>query len=413
VPSKTLIYPADRIQEIKEARKFGIEAKITRVNFRSIMERMKKAVTSGRMQLRKAIRDAKNLDFYNEAAHFSGDYTLELSREKIKGRKIFVAVGSRPLIPSVPGLDIVGYLTNESVLELKSRPKSIIIIGGGYIGVEYGHFFSAIGTKVTIVGRSEVLVPDEDSDVSSLLQRELKKRMDVHTGMMVTRVEKRGGNVTVFAQDKKSGQKKRFAAERVMVATGRVSNVDLLKPENTGVAIDERNYIRVDDQLQTSTENIWAVGDGIGRQMFTHAGDKEAEIAWHNATHGEKIKMDFTAVPRVIFSHPQIASVGLTEAQARKDHNVLVGRAQYSDIVAGDTMAEKEGFAKVIVEKGSERLLGCHMIGPYASHLIQEAANVIADRGSVNAITGKMHAFPTLPELIPEALGNLEGSGSV
>ncbi len=403
-----LIYPADRLQEINEARKFGIEAKINRIDFRSIMDRMQKAVASGQTLLRKSIRNAKGLDFYNEAAHFSGDRTLKLSREEIKGKKIFIAVGSRPLVPSVPGLDIVGYLTNESVLELKVKPKSIIIIGGGYISVEYGHFFAAMGTRVTIVGRSDVLVSDEDSEVSSLLQKELKKRLGVHTGVIITGVEKRGGDVTVFAKDKKSGQKKRFTAERVMVATGRVSNADLLKPENAGVAIDERNYIKVNDHLETSAENIWAVGDAIGRQMFTHAGDKEAEIAWHNATHGKKIKMDFTAVPHVIFSHPQIASVGLTEAQARKDHNVLVGRAKYSDIVAGDTMAEKKGFAKVIVEKNTKRLLGCHVIGPYASHIIQEAVNVIADKGSVNAITGKMHAFPTLPELIPEALGNLE-----
>jgi mycothione reductase len=402
-----LIYPADRIQEIEEARKFGIKAKITRIDFQFIMARMKKAVASGRLQLRKAIRDAKNLDFYNETAHFSGDYTLQLSREKIKGKKIFIAVGSHPLIPSMPGLDSIGYLTNESILELKVKPKSIIIIGGGYIGVEYGHFFAAMGTRVTIVGRSDALVPGEEPEVSSLLQNELKKRMSVHTGAIITGVDKKGGSVTVFAQDKKSGRKKKYTAERVMVATGRVSNVDLLKPANTGVVIDERKYIKVDDYLQTGKENVWAVGDAIGRQMFTHAGDKEAEIAWHNATHGEKVKMDFTAVPHVIFSYPQIASVGLTEAQARKDYKVLVGRAKYSDIVVGDTMVEKEGFAKVIVEQGSKRLLGCHVIGPYASHMIQEAANVVADKGSINAITEKMHAFPTLPELIPEALGNI------
>jgi mycothione reductase len=402
-----LIYPADRIQEIEEARKFGIKAKITRIDFQFIMARMKKAVASGRLQLRKAIRDAKNLDFYNETAHFSGDYTLQLSREKIKGKKIFIAVGSHPLIPSMPGLDSIGYLTNESILELKVKPKSIIIIGGGYIGVEYGHFFAAMGTRVTIVGRSDALVPGEEPEVSSLLQNELKKRMSVHTGAIITGIDKKGGSVTVFAQDKKSGRKKKYTAERVMVATGRVSNVDLLKPANTGVVIDGRKYIKVDDYLQTGKENVWAVGDAIGRQMFTHAGDKEAEIAWHNATHGEKVKMDFTAVPHVIFSYPQIASVGLTEAQARKDYKVLVGRAKYSDIVVGDTMVEKEGFAKVIVEQGSKRLLGCHVIGPYASHMIQEAANVVADKGSINAITEKMHAFPTLPELIPEALGNI------
>lgn len=402
-----LIYPADRITEIEEARKFGIEAKITRIDFRTIMERMRKAVTSGRNFLRKEIRNSKNLDFYDEAAHFSGDYTLELTREIIKGRNIFIASGSRPLIPPIKGLNTVGYLTNESVPGLGTRPESLIIIGGGYIGVEYGHFFAAMGTRVTVLGRNDALVPGEEPEISTLLEKELKTRMAVHTGMTVTAVEKKGRNAAVVVKDKKTGRQKKFTAERVMIAVGRVSNAGFLRPENTGVAVDERGYIRVDDHLQTSTENIWAVGDVIGRQMFTHAGDKEAEIAWQNATHDEKLKMDFTAVPHVVFSHPQIASVGLTEARARKDHNVLVGRAKYADIVAGNTMAEKEGYAKAIVEKVSRRLLGFHVIGPYASFIIQEAANVIADRGSVNAIIDKMHTFPTLPELIPEALGNL------
>jgi dihydrolipoamide dehydrogenase len=261
---------------------------------------------------------------------------------------------------------------------------------------------------VTVLGRGDVLVPGEEPEISTLLEKELKKRMDVHAGAIAIGVKKSGGKTIVLAKDKKSGRTKKFIAERVMVATGRVSSAGLLKPENTGVAIDERGYIEVDDHLRTSKENIWAVGDIIGRQMFTHAGDKEAEIAWHNATHDEKIQMDFTAVPHAVFSHPQIASVGLTESQARKKHNVLVGKAKYSDIVAGDTMAEKEGFAKAIVEKGSRRLLGFHVIGPYASLIIQEAASVIADRGSMNAIIDKMHTFPTLQELIPETLGRLK-----
>ncbi len=403
-----LIYPADRITEIEEARKFGIEATISRIDFGSIMERMRKAVTCGRNFLRKEIRNSKNLDFYHEAAHFSGDYTLELNHEQIKGKKIFIASGSRPFIPPIEGLAGVNYLTNESVLGLKKRPKSIVIIGGGYIGVEYGHFFAAVGTRMTILGRNDALVPGEEPEISTLLEKELKKRMDVHTGITVAAFEKSGKNAVVLVADKKSGRKKKFTAEHVMIAAGRVSNAGLLKPENTGVSTDERGYIKVDDHLRTSRENIWAVGDIIGRQMFTHAGDKEAKIAWHNATHDDKIKMDFSAVPHAVFSHPQIASVGLTEAQARKKHAVLVGKAKYSDIVAGDTMAEKEGFAKAIVEKGSRRLLGFHVIGPYASFIIQEAANVIADKGTVNAIIDKMHTFPTLPELIPEALEKLE-----
>ena len=403
-----LIYPADRLMEIEEAKKFGIEAKVTHVDFNALMERMKKSVTFGRNWLRKEIKGSKNLDFYNEAAHFSADLTLELESGKIAGRKIFIASGSRPSVPPIRGLDAVSYLTNESVLDLKARPKSIIIIGGGYIGVEYAHFFAAIGTRVTIVQRGAALVPKEEPEISAYLERELKKRMEVHTGLLTTGIKKNKRNTVVFVRDKKSGRTKKISAEHILLATGRVSNADQLLPENTGIQLDERGYIKTDNYLLTTRKNIWAMGDAIGRQMFTHAGDKEADIAWYNATHRTKSKMDFDAVPHVVFSRPQIASVGLTEKQARKAYDVVIGRAKYSDIVAGDTMGEKDGFAKAVVEKNTGRLLGFHIAGPYATHILQEAVNVMADNGGVKSIIEKMHAFPTLAELVPEALGNLE-----
>ena len=142
--------------------------------------------------------------------------------------------------------------------------------------------------------------------------------------------------------------------------------------------------------------------------MFTHAGDQEAEIAWHNATQKRKIKMDFRIVPHAIFSHPQIASVGLTEEQARKDYEIQVGRANYSDIVKGEAMMEEKGFAKAIVEKSTQRILGFHIVGPEASTLIQEVVNAMVIKGNVDAITRSMHIFPALSELIPETLTNLE-----
>ena len=164
----------------------------------------------------------------------------------------------------------------------------------------------------------------------------------------------------------------------------------------------------MNDYLQTTKEKIWALGDAIGRQMFTHAGDKEAEIAWHNATEKKKIRMDFGAVPHAIFTHPQIASVGLTEEQARKHYEILVGKAKYSDIVKGEAMMEETGFAKAVVDKRTEKILGFHIIGPEASSLIQEVVNVVAVKGSVKSITNSIHIFPALSELIPETLNHLE-----
>lgn len=408
VPSKMLIYPADRIVEIEEARKLGVHAKIGKIDYTSIMKRMKTAVQQGRKFLKREIRNSDNLDFYNKDTYFIDEYVLKVGNESIKGKNFFLASGSRPSIPPVRGLDRIKYLTNESVLKLKERPKSMIIIGGGYIAAEYAHFFSAMGTKVTIVEMGERLLQNEEPEISDLLKRKLGERMIIHTNVQTLAVSSNKNGCMILVKDKTTGKENKITAEKIMVATGRKSNADLLRVENAGIETDQRHFIRVDDFLQTNKKDIWALGDAIGKQMFTHAGDKESEIAWHNATHDEKRAMDFNTVPYAVFTYPQIASLGLTEKEARKTHEVLVGRAMYSDIVAGDTMAEKEGFAKAIVEKNTNRILGFHIIGPYASMIIQEVVNAVAVGNDIKSITESMHIFPALSELIPEVLNKLK-----
>jgi len=408
VPSKTLIYSADRVTEIKESAKLGIQAEITRMDFPAIMRRMKESVESGRNSIMEAIKDSEHLDFYHGEGHFVRDYTLEMSGGKIKGKKIFIAAGGRPLIPSVEGLDGVAFLNNENILELGKNPESLLIIGGGYVAVEYGHFFAAMGTKVTMLQRNERLLPNEEPEVSALLMKEMGKRMEIHTNAEVREVAQDSDGCAVVAEDRHTGARKHITAERIMVATGRKSNADSLKVNTTGVETDGANFIKVNDYLETNKKNIWALGDIIGRQMFTHAGDREAELAWHNATHKKKIKMNFGAVPHAVFTHPQIASIGLTEEQAKKEHEILVGKAKYTDTVMGSAMREEEGFAKAVVEKNTKKILGFHIIGPWASVLIQEVVNAVAHQSDISYITGSMHIFPALSELIPQTLNNLQ-----
>jgi mycothione reductase len=403
VPSKTLIHTADRIIEIREALKLGIRAEITDVDFRAVMDRMKGVVRSGREGIKTAIEATENIDFYDTECHFISARTVEAGNEKIMGRKIFIASGARPLVPPVKGLDGIPYLTNEGVLEIVKKPVSLIIIGGGYIGLEYAHFFSALGTRVIMVARHARLLPSEEPEISELLKNELGRRIEIRTGVTeeVRQVE---SGYAVRVKDIDTGEAKEISAEAVMVATGRKSNADLLKVENAGIETDRNNFIKVDDYLQTSKKHIWALGDAAGRAMFTHAGDKEAEIAWHNATHRKKIRMDFGSVPHAIFTHPQIASVGMTEEQARQSHDVSVGMAKYSDTVMGEAMMEQEGFAKAVIEKNSGRILGFHIIGPHAAMLIQEVVNAVISRRDVRSITGCMHIFPALSNLITETL---------
>ncbi len=408
VPSKMLIYPATLAVQINEAKKFGIRAKISGIDFRSIMDRMRRAVKNGRSSIEEAVRDSKNLDFYHQEFRFSDRYTLRSGATRIRGRKIFIATGSRPSVPPIEGLKDIDYLTNESLLDLKRKPKDMIILGGGYVGVEYAHFFSGMGTKVTVLERGDRLIPQSEPEISELLEKRLAERMKIHTRAETLSVRKTSHGCALIFRDGRTGHMRRVAAEKLLVAVGRRSNADLLSVEDGGIKTNKAGYIEVNDFLETNLKNIWALGDAIGRQMFTHAGDKEAEIAWHNANSTKKIKMDFDAVPGAVFTYPEVASVGLTEEQARKRFKVLVGRAGYSDIVQGDAMMEKDGFAKAIVEKNSKRILGFHIIGPYASHIIQEVVNVVANRSPVEYITGSMHTFPALSDLIPQALDNLK-----
>jgi dihydrolipoamide dehydrogenase len=403
-----LIYPADRVVEIQEAQKLGIVAEIKSVDFASIMERMRKSRMESQTYIRKGMTESEKLDFYEREAHFVEDYTLELDGEKIKSKKIFIASGSRPVIPPIKGLDSVDYLTNENALELTQRPDSLLIIGGGYVAVEFAHFFAAMGTKVTIVEMLSRIAQSEEPEISELLEKEMKKRMDIYTNTQVEEITKGKVGVTVATRNKVSGEGREFSAERIMIAVGRRSNADLLRVDNTGVELEKRGFIKVDDYLETTKKDIFAVGDADGQQMFTHVANREAVVAWHNATHKAKMKMDYSAAPHAVYSHPQIASVGLTEENASKDYHILVGRARYLDTAKGEAMMEEVGFAKAIVDAHSNRILGFHIIGPYAPELIQEVINAMASGGRIRNISQGMHIHPALPELILRTFENLE-----
>ena len=300
----------------------------------------------------------------------------------------------------------MAYLTNESVLELKERPESLIIIGGGYIAVEYGHFFAAMGTEVTILEMADRLVLSEEPEIAALLERKLGQRMVVRTGARVEEVEAGGDGVKVICRNQKTGRARTFKAQYVMMAVGRRSNADILRVEATGVEVDERGFIRVDEHMRTSRENIYAVGDANGRQMFTHMANREAAIVAHNFLHGANLVVNYSAVPHAVYSHPQIASVGLREDEARQDHDVLVGRTDYHEIARGEAIMEQDGFAKAVVAGDTGKILGFHIIGPYAPELIQEVVNAITSGGNVDELNEGIHIHPALSELIPTAVNS-------
>ena len=409
VPSKMLIYPTDVISTIQVAGKLGVNAKVESVDLNNIVSRMHAVVEEDSGHQALAVEATPTLVWLKETAEFISDYTMKVGQRTITAPKIFIVSGARHGLPPIKGIDKIGYLTSDTVLELQKPPKSLLIVGGGYIGMEYGHFFSGIGTKTTLLQRPNRLLPDEEPEISELLLKEMQPRMEIYTGFEVLEARQEGELKTLVARNGKDGSQREFSADAVLIATGRVSNADILKPEKTGVQVDEHNFIKVNEYLETSKKNIWAFGDAIGKQMFKHVANYEAGIVWHNSSHDHKVPMDFSAAPHAVFTHPQVASVGLKEEEAKQHyHKVVVGKALYRDTAMGAAMGFPEGFVKVIVDSETGKILGGHIIGPEASILIQEIVNaMVSETGSFASIAQSMHIHPAMTEVVQNAFGNL------
>ncbi len=409
VPSKMLIYPADVIATLKDAEKLGVNATVNSVDFHNIMTRMHTLVDADSNTQAHAVEQTPGLTWFKETGEFIKDYTMQVGAHTITAKKIFIVSGARVAIPPIKGLESVDYLTSDNVLQLETPPKSIIIVGGGYIGMEYGHFFAGIGVKTTIIQRPIKVLPEEEPEVSDLLKLEMEKRMEIFTGFEALEVKQEGDIKVLITRSRVDDSIKEFKAEAFMIATGRVSNADILKPEKTGVKLDEQGYIKVNDYLETGKKNIWAFGDAIGRQMFKHVANYEAGVVWHNANHDHKVPVNFNVCPHAVFTHPQVAAVGLKEAEAKmQKYNILVGTSLYRETAMGGAMGEPNGFVKVIVEKETGKILGASIVGAEASILIQEIVNAMSSgNGTYEPIAQGMHIHPALCEVVVNAFGNL------
>lgn len=411
IPSKMLVTVADRIMEIREADRFGIQARIDSIDFGQVMKQMRDAVIPDHQQIHKALQSENRIDYYEGVGHFVDRKALSVNNYRIRGEKIFIASGSRPKIPDIDGIDRINYLTNETLLRLEKMPESMVIIGGGYIAMEYGHFFSAMGTDVTIVQNRDRLLPTEEPEISEILAFDLAKRMRIYTSAQVASVWEADDGFSLEVRRQGAEGSLTISAEHILVAAGRTGNADLLQVENTGIETDANGYVRTDPYLQTSQKGIWAIGDANGRQMFTHTANAEADIVWDNAMEGAEEAINYAVVPRAVFTYPPVGAVGMTAAQAGKSYEILVGTARYDDVAKGMAMREDRGLAKVILEKESLKLLGFHIIGPHAPILIQEAANAMAIGGQLGALFSGQHIHPALTELIPKAFSNLSEPG--
>ncbi len=412
IPSKVMLYPADVIRTIQDAHTIGVYATVEKVDFNLIMERTWKIVLDGRREMAYSVAQTENVTFFNTDGRFVDHRTLQVGDEKITGDVIVIASGARPLIPPIKGLADVGYLNSATVFDLESPPESLIIVGGGYIAAEFAHFFSAIGVQVSVIGRNVRLVPEEESTISEVLKRKMAEYCQVYTGYEAVHAGRAGDAKSITAVSSADGSTRTFTAQEILIAAGRRSNADILQPERAGIEIDQDGWIKTDPYLQTNRENIWALGDARGRHMFRHTANYEAEVVWRNAFTEHRHTVDEHAVPHAVFTHPQIGSVGLTEAQAKAEHDILVGVKRYHDTAKGFAMAEEDGFVKVIVERETGRILGAHVIGPHAAILVQQIVYVMNSREQNYLPLARAQTIhPALSEVVIGALGDLRPAG--
>ena len=415
IPSKVLLHPADVIRELDEAKGIGVEASVSRVDFPLIMRRMRSFVDEDRREMEVGVEAVEGLKWYRDAGEFIGDYKMKVGEVTITAPQIVIASGARPLVPPIEGLEEMGYINNVSVLQLEKLPESLIIIGGGYIACEYGHFFSALGTKVTILEMLPRLLMAEDPEISEIVEMRFSKYVEIHTNHQVVKVEKKGEQKVVSALGRETNETYEFAAQEIMLAVGRRSNSDLLKPERTGVETDEQGWIKVDEYLETTKPGIWALGDATGKYMFRHTANYEAEVVWTNAFSAHKHPADYHAVPHAVFGYPQVAGVGMTEEEAQAaGYEILVGRARYMDVTMGYAMGEENSLVKVVVDGESRRILGCHIVGSEAAILVQQVVYVMnAGDGDYFPLADSQVIHPALSEVVINAFTNMAPPGHV
>lgn len=401
VPTKALIRSASVAATVRESYKYGVKTSGMEVDFPAVMKRMRSVIQT--------IAEHDSPDRFRSIgvnvllgeAEFQNANEIRIGDDRILSKKIVIATGSRPAVPPIPGLAELGFITNVEALQLEILPKSLVILGGGPIGLEFAQVFVRLGTSVTVIEMFPTLLPREDTDAAGMVQRSLvREGVRFMLGSKVVAAKKgENGKVVVVEQD---GQRSEVSCEEIFVATGRRPNVEIPGLQNIGIEVGKTGIV-VNAHLQTTVPHIYAAGDVKGGLQFTHVAGYEGKVVVRNTLFPFKQRVDYRVVPWAIYTDPEMAHVGLTEQEARGHHEQIgVYTMPFQDVDRAVVDGQTEGFVKVITDKKGQ-ILGAHIVGDHAGDLIQELVFAMRHRMPIAKVSEVIHTYPTKVEGVHNA----------
>ena len=409
IPTKTMVASAYAAHMARRGADFGvrIDGRVV-VDMKQVKARKDQISGASRTGLENWLKGMDNCTVYQGHARFESPREvsvgqLNASDARLSADRIFLNVGGRAAVPAIPGLDQIEYLTNTSMMEVDFLPEHLVIIGGSYIGLEFGQMFRRFGSEVTILEAGPRLIQHEDEDVSAAVKEILEREsIHVHLNAQHLRVENRGGEIFVSADDAQ------VHGSHLLVATGRRPNTDDLAIEKAGINLDARGYVVVDDQLRTNIPGIWALGDCNGKGAFTHTSYNDFEIVAANLLDGDSRRVSDRILTYALFIDPPLGRAGLTEAAVTQSgRKVLVAKRPMTKVARAVEKGETQGFMKIAVDTETKQILGAAILGTSGDEVIHTILDVMYAKAPYTTLQRAMHIHPTVSELIPTMLGEL------
>jgi pyruvate/2-oxoglutarate dehydrogenase complex dihydrolipoamide dehydrogenase (E3) component len=407
-PTKTLVASAYAAHTARRGADYGFSlGGEVKVDMKRVKARKDQVVAPSTTGVERSMRKLKDGAVYQGHARFSGPHQVQVGSETISADKIFINVGGRAVTSGITGIDQVPYLTNSSMMEVDFLPRHLLVVGGSYIGLEFGQMYRRFGSEVTIVEMGPRLCGREDEDVSAAITAFFSREgITVRTGAKCLRATKRGDEI-VLGLDCVEGAPE-IAGSHLLVAIGRRPNTDDLGLDRAGVKTNDRGYIEVDDELRTSVPGIWALGDCNGRGAFTHTSWNDYEIVAANLLDGEHRRVSDRITAYALYTDPPLGRAGMTETEVRKSgRRALVGRIDMEDVSRAYEKGETEGFMKVLVDAESKQILGASFLGTSGDEAIHCVLDTMYAKAPYTVLQRAMHIHPTVAEFIPTMLGDL------